>query len=69
MPHVSLIYGDLSDGEKERARKRAEEIDESLCGLTFEVSSLALCKTDTLDKTTESWEMLELCDLNKKDFA
>ncbi|XP_028550377.1 uncharacterized protein LOC110095315 isoform X3 [Dendrobium catenatum] len=69
MPHVSLIYGDLSDEEKERARKRAEEIDESVCGLTFEVSSLALCKTDTLDKTTESWEMVELCDLTKKDFA
>lgn len=69
MPHVSLIYGDLSDEEKETARRRAEEIDESICGLAFEVSLLALCKTDTQDKTTESWEIVELCDLKKKGFA
>lgn len=65
MPHLSLIYGDLEDGEKVRARKRAEEIDSDIYGLTFEISSLALCKTDTRDKTTESWEMVELCDLKK----
>ncbi|PKA64623.1 Cyclic phosphodiesterase [Apostasia shenzhenica] len=63
MPHVSLIYGDLSDEEKEIARKRAEELDGGICGLTFEISSLALCRTDTGDKTTKSWEIVGLCDL------
>ncbi|XP_020581564.1 cyclic phosphodiesterase-like [Phalaenopsis equestris] len=69
MPHMSLIYGDLSEEKKERARTRAMEIDESICGLGFEVSLLALCKTDTRDRTTESWEIVELCDLKKEDFA
>ncbi|KAG0492981.1 hypothetical protein HPP92_006379 [Vanilla planifolia] len=63
MPHLSLIYGELSDEEKEKARRRAEELDGEICGLTFEVSSLALYKTNTEDKTTESWEMIEVCEL------
>ncbi|KAK8970552.1 Cyclic phosphodiesterase [Platanthera guangdongensis] len=65
MPHLSLIYGDLGEEEKERASKRAEEIDAGINGLTFEISSLALYRTDTRDKTTESWELVELCDLKK----
>ncbi|KAM0862290.1 hypothetical protein ACQ4PT_045352 [Festuca glaucescens] len=55
MPHVSLLYGDLTDEEKEAARKKVEEMDSELSGLQFEISELALYRTDTEDKSLESW--------------
>uniref|UniRef100_A0A0D3G9T8 Cyclic phosphodiesterase n=1 Tax=Oryza barthii TaxID=65489 RepID=A0A0D3G9T8_9ORYZ len=66
MPHVSLLYGDLTDEEKEVARKKVEEIDKEICGLQFEISELALYMTDTEDKSLESWELVEICHLERK---
>ncbi|KAL6838561.1 hypothetical protein ACP4OV_031617 [Aristida adscensionis] len=66
MPHVSLLYGDLTDEEKEEARKKVEELDKDICGLQFEISELALYRTDTEDKSLESWELVEVCYLEKK---
>lgn len=66
MPHVSLLYGDLTDEEKEEARKKAEELDKDIYVLEFEISELALYRTDTTDKTLESWELVEVCHLEKK---
>lgn len=66
MPHVSVLYGDLTDEEKESARKKVEEMDNEICGLQFEISELALYRTDTEDKSLESWELVEVCHLEKK---
>ncbi|XP_077227972.1 cyclic phosphodiesterase-like [Tasmannia lanceolata] len=63
MPHLSLLYGDLTDDEKEKAEERAKFLDQDLCNLSFEVSSLTLYKTDTEDKTLKSWEKVADCNL------
>jgi len=44
MSHVSLLYGDLTD--EEEARKKVEELDKDIYGLEFEISELALYRTD-----------------------
>ncbi|KAL2931048.1 Cyclic phosphodiesterase [Bienertia sinuspersici] len=56
MPHMSLLYGDLTDEEKKKAQERANALDDTLGDLSFTISRLALYKTDTEDKTLESWE-------------
>ncbi|KAK7318867.1 hypothetical protein RJT34_03574 [Clitoria ternatea] len=64
MPHLSLLYGDLSDEEKQKAQDIANALDDSLCGLSFQISQLALYKTDTEDKTLKSWEKIAECTLS-----
>ena len=64
MSHVSLLYGDLTD--EEEARKKVEELDKDICGLESEISELALYRTDTADKSLESWELVEVCHLETK---
>ncbi|XP_061356400.1 cyclic phosphodiesterase-like isoform X2 [Gastrolobium bilobum] len=64
MPHLSLLYGDLTDEEKQKARERANILDDSLSGLSFQISRLALYKTDTEDKTLKSWEKIGECTLS-----
>ncbi|KAL0398410.1 UNVERIFIED_CONTAM: Cyclic phosphodiesterase [Sesamum radiatum] len=56
MPHLSLLYGDLTDEEKKTAREKAYVLDESIGSLNFQISRLALYKTDTEDKSCKSWE-------------
>lgn len=63
MPHVSLLYGDLTDEEKQKAQERANILDNTLSGLSFQISRLALYKTDTKDKTLKSWEKIAECTL------
>ena len=63
MPHLSLLYADLSDDEKKRAQERANVLDDSLGGLGFQINRLALYKTDTEDKTLKSWEKIAECTL------
>ena len=63
MPHLSLLYADLSDEEKQKAQERANVIDNALAGLTFEITRIALYKTDTEDKTLKSWEKIAECTL------
>lgn len=64
MPHLSLLYGDLTDEEKQKAQERANILDDSLSGLSFQISRLALYKTDTEDKTLKSWEKIAECTLS-----
>ncbi|XP_028783877.1 cyclic phosphodiesterase [Neltuma alba] len=63
MPHLSLLYGDLTDEEKKRAQERANALDD-VSGLSFQISRLALYKTDTEDKTLKSWEKITDCVLS-----
>ncbi|KAM0945764.1 putative cyclic phosphodiesterase, 2',3'-cyclic-nucleotide 3'-phosphodiesterase [Dioscorea sansibarensis] len=65
MPHLSLLYADLTEEEKEKARARAEELTEGIVGTTFEISKIALFKTDTQDKSLKSWEEIAVCELLK----
>lgn len=59
MPHLSLLYGDLTDEEKRSAQERAYALDESIGGLNFQISRLALYKTETEDRSCKSWEKVD----------
>lgn len=63
MPHLSILYGDLTDEEKKKAQEKANTLDESIAGLSFPVTRLALYKTDTEDITLKSWEKIAECTL------
>ncbi|KAF3777281.1 Cyclic phosphodiesterase [Nymphaea thermarum] len=63
MPHLSLLYGDISEEEKDKAIEKAKALDNVIDQLEFEVSTLALYRTDTEDKTLESWELVADCKL------
>ncbi|KAF5810807.1 putative cyclic phosphodiesterase, 2',3'-cyclic-nucleotide 3'-phosphodiesterase [Helianthus annuus] len=56
MPHLSILYADLTEEEKKRAQEKANALDESIESLSFPITRLALYKTDTEDKTLKSWE-------------
>jgi len=64
MPHLSLLYAELTEEEKKNAQEKAYTLDSSLDGLSFRLNRLALCKTDTEDKTLETWETVAVCNLN-----
>ena len=64
MPHLSLLYADLTEDEKKKTKERASILDESINSLSFQVNRLALYKTDTEDKTLESWEKISECFLS-----
>lgn len=64
MPHLSLLYADLTEEEKKRAQEKANVLDESIGSLSFQISRLALYKTDTEDKTLKSWEKVAECNLS-----
>ncbi|XP_076924690.1 cyclic phosphodiesterase-like [Bidens hawaiensis] len=55
MPHLSILYADLTEEEKKRAQEKANALDESINSLSFPITRLALYKTDTEDKTLKSW--------------
>ncbi|GAB4827126.1 hypothetical protein Ancab_034013 [Ancistrocladus abbreviatus] len=63
MPHLSLIYGDISNEVKKKAQEKALILDESISSLSFPITRLALYKTDVGDKTTKSWEKIAECKL------
>ncbi|KAK9714493.1 hypothetical protein RND81_06G098600 [Saponaria officinalis] len=56
MPHMSLLYADLTEDEKKKAQERANALDDSIGNMSFTVKRIALYKTDTEDKTLKSWE-------------
>lgn len=56
MPHLSILYGDLTDEEKKKAQEKANALDQTVESLSFPIVRLALYKTDTEDKTLKSWE-------------
>lgn len=66
MPHLSLLYADLTDEDKKKAQEKASILDESIAGLSFPITRLALYKTDTEDKTLKSWEKIAECLLQPK---
>ncbi|XP_062096515.1 cyclic phosphodiesterase-like [Humulus lupulus] len=66
MPHLSILYADLTEEEKKKAQEKANILDDSLSGLSFPVTRLALYKTDTEDKTLKSWEKIAECNLEHK---
>lgn len=64
MPHMSLLYGDLPDDEKEKAKVKAQaKFDDLIRNTEFQVSSLCLYSTDTEDKSLTSWHKVAECDL------
>lgn len=64
MPHMSLVYGDLSDDDKENAKAQAQaKLNHLICNTEFQVSSLCLYSTDTEDESLASWEKVAECDL------
>lgn len=66
MPHLSLLYGDLTEDEKKKAQERANALDDSIGSLSFPITRLALYKTDTEDKSLKSWEKIAECSLEPK---
>ncbi|CAN1283419.1 Cyclic phosphodiesterase [Linum perenne] len=64
IPHMSLVYGDLTDEEKKAvAREKAVQLDDSIENLSFEINRLELWKTDTRDESRNSWEKISECSL------
>ena len=64
MPHLSLLYGDLTDEEKKKAQEKANVLDESIGSLSFQINRLALYETETEDKTLKSWKKIAECNLD-----
>lgn len=64
MPHLSLLYGDLTDEEKMKAQEKANVLDKDIRNLSFQISLFALYKVDTKDKSCKSWEKVAECKLN-----
>ncbi|XP_038882567.1 cyclic phosphodiesterase-like [Benincasa hispida] len=58
MPHMSLLYANISDEKKKQAKVIADKLDEAVNGLKFPITRLALYKTDTEDETLKSWEKI-----------
>ncbi|XP_047310091.1 cyclic phosphodiesterase-like [Impatiens glandulifera] len=62
-PHMSLIYGDLTDEEMKKAEEKVFILEKSICSLAFQVSRLALYETPE-DKTLKSWKKVTECYLH-----
>lgn len=63
MPHLSLLYADISDEEKKRDQEKTKALDPSIESLKFPITHLALYKTITEDKSLKSWEKIIECRL------
>ncbi|KAK0578757.1 hypothetical protein LWI29_015730 [Acer saccharum] len=63
MPHLSLLYADLTDDEKKKAEEKINALDDNIDKLSFPITRLALWKTDIGDKTLKSWEKVAECNL------
>ncbi|XP_050384342.1 cyclic phosphodiesterase-like [Argentina anserina] len=61
MPQLSLLWGELTDEEKERAQEQVSLLDETITSFNFTIDRLALYKCNDEDRTQHSWEkILEL---------
>ncbi|KAL3611823.1 hypothetical protein D5086_002843 [Populus alba] len=66
MPRLSLLYGTLTKEEKKAAQEKAYLLDESINGMNFQVSRLALWITDREDKgNLETWKLIAECSLSR----
>ncbi|KAK9921989.1 hypothetical protein M0R45_030476 [Rubus argutus] len=52
-PHLSLLYGYLTEEERKKAQERVSILDESISSLSFPITRLALYKIDY-----KSWEKI-----------
>ncbi|KAK3206693.1 hypothetical protein Dsin_020739 [Dipteronia sinensis] len=50
MPHLSLLYADLTDDEKKKAQEKANTLDDSIDKLSFPITRVALSKNTYLAK-------------------
>ncbi|KAL6139163.1 hypothetical protein ACLB2K_064440 [Fragaria x ananassa] len=58
MPHLSLLYGTLTDEEKKRAKEKVLAMDPTITGLEFITSRVALYQVNFADRTQKSWVKL-----------
>ncbi|KAK9919954.1 hypothetical protein M0R45_028526 [Rubus argutus] len=63
MPHLSLLYGYLTEEEKKRAQEKVLAMDESITDLGFTLSRAALYRVNFADRTQKSWEKILECNL------
>ncbi|KAL6146541.1 hypothetical protein ACLB2K_057219 [Fragaria x ananassa] len=56
MPHLSLLYGNLTEEERKRALEKVTELDDSIASLKFTMSRLVLYKTHSEARDQHSWE-------------
>ncbi|KAL6142573.1 hypothetical protein ACLB2K_060852 [Fragaria x ananassa] len=56
MPHLSLLYGNLTEEERKRALEKVTELDDSIDSLKFTMSRLVLYKTHNEARDQHSWE-------------
>ncbi|KAM5561118.1 cyclic phosphodiesterase-like [Rosa sericea] len=56
MPHLSLLYGNLTEEERKRALEKVTELDDSIASLKFTISHLVLYKTHNEARDQHSWE-------------
>eukprot|EP00850_Spirogloea_muscicola_P000482 SM000002S05562 [mRNA] locus=s2:845846:846983:- [translate_table: standard] len=60
MPHLSLIYGNLTGGQRAALRDKMQRKNSAFIGaLEFPVTSLALWRTDPDDLSMATWEPLD----------
>ncbi|XP_050384347.1 cyclic phosphodiesterase-like [Argentina anserina] len=55
MPHLSLLYGSLTDEEKKRAKEKVLAMDPSITELQYVISRVALYRVNFADRTQKSW--------------
>ncbi|XP_004304868.1 PREDICTED: cyclic phosphodiesterase-like [Fragaria vesca subsp. vesca] len=58
MPHLSLLYGTLTDEEKKRAKEKVLAMDPTITELEFIMSRVALYQVNFADRTQKSWVKL-----------
>ncbi|XP_062002341.1 uncharacterized protein LOC133720169 isoform X3 [Rosa rugosa] len=57
-PHLSLLYGNLTEEERRKAKEKVSILDKSITTMSFPITRLALHKIDYKDKTLKSWEKI-----------
>ncbi|KAK9920081.1 hypothetical protein M0R45_028643 [Rubus argutus] len=57
-PHLSLLYGYLTEEERKKAQERVSILDEAINSLSFPVTRLALYKIGYKDTSLRSWEKI-----------
>lgn len=60
VPHMSILYGDLTEEEKKEALEKASTLDSSLDGLDFQINRVELWITDA---DVGSWVKIDEHDL------
>ncbi|KAK9919989.1 hypothetical protein M0R45_028558 [Rubus argutus] len=57
-PHLSLLYGNLTEEERKKAQEKVSILDESITSMSFPITRLALYKIDYKDKSLKSWDKI-----------